>query len=102
MLINYNSKSSLSQIFYNSFINDLMLETLNLSLPMVNLLQSEYQELFTTTLLLAPELTILLNEYSLVYYSNSVINYLPTAIFDSYTNNMNYYFSEGIIYFMLF
>jgi hypothetical protein len=67
-----------------------------------NLFQNDYQDLFSTLLLLAPELSTMLNEYILVYYTNSAINYLPVAIFDSYINNMNYYYSEGIVYFMMF
>jgi ABC-type polysaccharide transport system permease subunit len=78
------------------------METLMLALPINNLLQTEYQEIFSTLLLLTPELSLVINQYVLTYYLNSSINFLPTAIFDSYTNNMNYYYSEGILYFMLF
>jgi len=83
-------------------MNDMLLELLVVVLPLNNILQTEYQEIYTTILLLTPELSILLTEYTINYYTNTVLNYLPTAMFDSYTNNMNYYYSEGIIYFLMF
>ena len=83
-------------------MNDLILETSILSLPTMNLLQTEYQEVFSTLTLLAPELSSMLSDYVLTYYTNSVINFLPSAVFDSYTNNMNYYFSDGVLHFMMF
>ena len=102
MLIKANSNSNDIQTLYSSVMNDLILETSTLSLPTMNLLQTEYQESFSTLMLLAPELSTMISDYALAYYTNSVINFLPSAVFDSYTNNMNYYFSEGVLHFMMF
>jgi len=102
MLIKANSNSNDIQTLYSSVMNDLILETSTLSLPTMNLLQTEYQESFSTLMLLAPELSTMISDYALSYYTNSVINFLPSAVFDSYTNNMNYYFSEGVLHFMMF
>jgi len=102
MLIKANSNSNDIQTLYSSVMNDLILETSTLSLPTMNLLQTEYQESFSTLMLLAPELSTMLSDYALLYYTNSIINFLPSAVFDSYTNNMNYYFSEGVLHFMMF
>jgi hypothetical protein len=102
MLIKANSNTNDIQTLYSSVMNDLILETSTLSLPTMNLLQTEYQESFSTLMLLAPELSTMISDYALTYYTNSVINFLPSAVFDSYTNNMNYYFSEGVLHFMMF
>lgn len=102
MLIKANSNTNDIQTLYSSVMNDLILETSTLSLPTMNLLQTEYQESFSTLMLLAPELSSMISDYALTYYTNSVINFLPSAVFDSYTNNMNYYFSEGVLHFMMF
>jgi hypothetical protein len=90
------------QLLYNAYTYDLVSELLILAMPINNLFQNDYQDIFSSLLLLAPELSTMLNEYVLIYYTNGAINYLPVAIFDSYINNMNYYYSEGIIYFMMF
>jgi len=97
-----NSNLNTFQILYYSLMNDFALELLIILLPINNIFQTEYQDICTTLLLLTPELNILLNEYALYYYTTNIINYTPIAVFDSYTNNMNYYYSEGIIYFMMF
>jgi len=102
LLIKANSNTTDVQLLYSSNMNDLILETSILSLPTMNLLQTEYQEVFSTLTLLAPELSSMLSDYVLTYYTNSVINFLPSAVFDSYTNNMNYYFSDGVLHFMMF
>jgi hypothetical protein len=83
-------------------MDDLILEIFTFSLPTINLLQTEYQEIFSTLILVAPELSLMLSDYVFSYYTNSVINYLPSAVFDSYTNNLNFYFSEGVLHFMMF
>lgn len=102
ILVKANSNTTSVQTLYSAAMNDLMLETSTLSLPTMNLLQTEYQESFSTLMLLAPELSSMLSDYVLTYYTNSIINFLPSAVFDSYTNNMNYYFSEGVLHFMMF
>ena len=101
-LIKANSNSTSIQTLYTSFMDDLILEIFTFSLPTINLLQTEYQEIFSTLILVAPELSLMLSDYVFAYYTNSVINYLPSAVFDSYTNNLNFYFSEGVLHFMMF
>jgi hypothetical protein len=83
-------------------MNDLFLQTTTCFLPITSLFQYEYQETLSVTFLLAPELITLFNDYILTYYFNNVISESVTAVFDSYTNNLNYFPGEGIIHFMLF
>jgi hypothetical protein len=102
ILIYTNSKASTIQTLYTSFMNDLIIQTNTCFLPLSPLLQSEYQEVFSTTLIIAPELSIMFNDYLTSYFLASSFNNTPAAVFDSYINNLNYYPSEGIIHFMLF
>jgi hypothetical protein len=83
-------------------MNDLIIQTNTCFLPLSPLLQSEYQETFSTTLIVAPELSIMFNDYLSSYFLASTFNNTPSAVFDSYINNVNYYPSEGVIHYMLF
>lgn len=66
------------------------------------MLQSEYQELFSTVLLVTPELSFALTDYAVNYLASASFGVSPAAVFDSYTNNLNYYPSEGTVHFFLF
>jgi hypothetical protein len=48
-------------------MNDTLLDTNTLFFPLSSLLQSEYQDTYSTTLLVAPELSIVLKEYTSNY-----------------------------------
>jgi hypothetical protein len=48
------------QLIYKSFINDSSTALTSLNLPLLSLLQAEYQDVLSTTLLVSPELVIML------------------------------------------
>ena len=48
-------------------MNDILLETNTLFFPLSSLLQSEYQDTYSTTLLVAPELALVLKDYTSTY-----------------------------------
>jgi hypothetical protein len=102
MLLQANSNGQTFDTLYTSFMNDVLLQTNSYFLPLSPLLQSEYQEIFTTTLLVSPELSIVLEDYLSTYHLAASLNNLPAAVFDSYTNNLNYYPSEGVTGMFLF
>jgi len=102
ILIHTNSKANTIQNLYTSSMNDIIIQTNTCFLPLSSLFQSEYQETFSTTLILTPELSIMFNDYLTTYFLASSFNSLPSAVFDSYTNNLNFYVSTGVTYFILF
>ena len=102
LLLQANSLVILPETLYLSVMNDLFLQTTTCFLPITSLFQYEYQETLSVTFLLAPELLTLFNDYILTYYFNNIISQSVVTVFDSYTNNLNYFVGEGIIHFMLF
>lgn len=102
LLIHANSINIVPETLYLSVMNDLFLQTTTCFLPITSLFQYEYQETLSVTFLLAPELLILFHDYILTYYFNNIISESVVTVFDSYTNNLNYFPGEGIIHFMLF
>jgi hypothetical protein len=99
ILLNSNSSKNFSEYLFSSTMNDILLETNTLFFPLSSLLQSEYQDTYSTTLLVAPELALVLKDYTSTYWLSSTINSSPSAVFDSYTNNLNYFPGEGMISF---
>jgi hypothetical protein len=67
ILLNSNSSKNFSDYLFSSTMNDTLLETNTLFFPLSSLLQSEYQDTYSTTLLVAPELSIALKEYTSNY-----------------------------------
>jgi uncharacterized membrane protein len=102
VLIHASSRSMSIYSFYNSFMHDMILSTSTCYLPLSPMFQSEYQEIFSTALLVTPELSIALTDYATSYLASASFSVSPAAVFDSYTNNLNFYPSEGTIHFMLF
>jgi hypothetical protein len=102
MLINSSSTGGANTSLFDTLMGDITLQTNSVFFPLSSLLQSEYQETFSTTLLVAPELSMVLRDYISTYWLSATFNNLPTAAFDSYTNNLNYFPGEGMISFMLF
>ena len=84
------------------FIIDLNTELFNLYLSYVHLFNSSYQDIYSVVTLLSPELILGLNDFFSTYFFSSSINFTPAAVFDSYVNNLNYSFSEGVITFVMF
>jgi len=102
LLIHANSITIVPETLYLSVMNDLFLQTTTCFLPITLLFQYEYQETLSVTFLLAPELLILFHDYILSFYFNNIISESVVTVFDSYTNNLNYFPGEGVIHFMLF
>ena len=91
-----------SQILYHSFLNDTLVEVSNSNLSLLPSLQSHYQDMYSNITLISPELVLVLNEFTNTYIKQKTLNVTPVATFDSFTNNLNFYNSEGVTYFMLF
>jgi hypothetical protein len=88
-------------LYLNSMI-DSSIHLNSLYLPINSLLQTEYQESLALTTLVSPELTIAMQDYVTAYFLNSSFSQTPSAVFDSYTNNLNFFPSEGIVHVLLF
>jgi hypothetical protein len=102
MLIHLNTKIRTPQFLYDSFIYDSVL-FLNIHyLPLSTLVVSSYQEYMSSILVLAPELSFMLNEYINNYVLFNSINNSPSSVYDSYLNNLNFFYGEGCLQFFLF
>lgn len=91
-----------SQTLYHSFLNDLLTYISNYNLMLFYSFQSEYQDIFSDILFIAPELILGFNDFLNSYFLQKTINVSPVAVFDSFNNNLNFYSSESVIYFLLF
>jgi hypothetical protein len=67
ILLNSASSKNLSESLFSSTMNDILDETNILFFPLSSLLQSEYQDTFSTTLLISPELALVLKDYTSTY-----------------------------------
>jgi hypothetical protein len=102
MLIQVNNSLRSPQVLYDSFVYDLVL-FLNIHyLPFSTLILSGYQEHVSSILTLAPELSFLFTEFINSYVLFSFINTSPSAVFDSYVNNLNFFYGEGCVQLFLF
>ena len=102
MLIQINTSVRTPQFLYDSFIYDTVLFLNIYYLPFSTLFLSSYQEHISSVLVLAPELSLLFTEYVNNYVLFSLINSSPAAVFDSYLNNLNFFYGEGCVQFFLF
>jgi len=102
VLIKANLYSTTPQFLYLSILNDTYINTVTCFIPFTTLFESDYTELVNSTLLISPELSNIFNDYTNSYFINKKTNLTPVAVFDSYTDISNFYFNEGVIYFMLF
>lgn len=102
MLIHLNNSVRSPQFLYDSFIYDTILFLNIYYLPFSTLILSTYQEHVSSVLVLAPELSSLFNEYINNYVLFNLINNSPSAVFDSYLNNLNYFYGEGCVQLFLF
>jgi hypothetical protein len=101
-LVSIGSNKSGAQLLYSSVMYDILLDVTSLNISLVNLMQAEYQEILSTIFLLTPELSLMCLDYFTIYNFNDTMSYLPSAVFDSYISNNNFFFSEGIISFLMF
>jgi len=67
ILLQANTKANNVNTLYSSFMNDVIVQTNTCFLPLSPMLQSEYQEVLSTTLLVAPELSLVLDDYLSTY-----------------------------------
>jgi len=102
MLIHLNTQVRAPQFLYDSFIYDNLLFVNIHYLPLTTLILSSYQEYISSILVLTPELSFLINNYINNYVLFSYINTSPSAVFDSYINNLNFFYGEGFLQFFLF
>ena len=102
MLISTNAWNFNVSVLYNSFICDTYLTFSVKYLSILPIFTSAYQDIFNLILLFSPELVLAFSDYFQVYYNFIFLNANVSACFDSYTNNLNYNFSEGIISFFMF
>jgi len=89
MLMYGNTKDTNNTIqsLYIAFNEDLILQTTTFFLPFSSLLHSEYQDTFSTILLVSPELSVMFNDYIYSYIMPSSFMNTPAAVFDSYLSN---------------
>lgn len=102
MLLNVNSWNSNVSLLYTSFINDIYLSFNIQYLPILSIFISSYQDLYSLLLILSPEVILAFNDYFNIYYNVSHLNFLASSYFDSYVNNLNYSFNEGVISMFMF
>ena len=102
MLIQLNTQIRTPQFLYDSFIYDIVLFLNIYYLPFSTLILSSYQEHISSVLILAPELSFLFTEYVNNYVLFNLINTSPSAVFDSYLNNLNFFYGEGCVQLFLF
>ena len=102
MLIHLNMQIRTPQFLYDSFVYDVILFLNLYYLPFSTLILSGYQEHISSVLILSPELFFLFTEYINSFILYSLINNSPSAVFDSYMNNLNFFYGEGCVQLFLF
>lgn len=95
-----NGTSSLNLFSY--LMSDLSAQTATLFPMLSPLFQAEYQDTLSTFLLVSPELSLAFRDYTSVFWQASTFSTLPTAVFDSYINNLNHFMGEGVANVLLF
>lgn len=101
-LILTNNKVGVFYGLYNSIMIDWLLHITTCFLPLTMLLQSEYQENLNLILLVSPELSIMFYDYISNYFFSNIFNLTPVAVTDFFLSNLNYSYSEGVLYFFFF
>jgi hypothetical protein len=102
IILKTNSWNFNVQTLYFSFLNDIYLDFFNLYLPLISLMGSNYQDFFTLIAVISPELNIAISDYFYEVFFFNNVNFLPSAVFDSFTNNLNYFSNDGFVIFIMF
>jgi hypothetical protein len=102
ILITANSVNYSVSTLYISYINDLYNNFSVSYLPLMSLFFSSYQDVYSVIMLISPELIIAFTDYFNFYHASTFINIEVSSCFDSYTNNLNYIFGEGILALFMF
>ena len=97
ILLSGNSWSLSVAVLFNNYVNDIYLLFSINYLYALPLFTSSYQDILNVVLLLSPEVIIAFNDYLSTYYGLSTVNKTSLVFFDSYTNNLNYNFNEGLL-----
>jgi hypothetical protein len=93
---------SISENMYVAFSEDILLQTSICFMPLSQLLQSEYQDNLTTMVVVAPELSLILNDYIYVYVLPSTFLTEILSLFDSYMSSLVFNYNMGSTYYLLF
>merc|ERR1712078_780485 len=101
LLLSNSASLSFKTLFF-SLMLDFNLEFTNNYLLEMSLFSSNYQDIFSLVMVLSPELVMAFSDYFSLCFGESKINFSPAAVFDSYSNNLNYSFSDSNAYFVLF
>jgi hypothetical protein len=96
-LIMSNNYHMSFQTLFLSFILDIHTDFFNLYLPYIPLFSSSYQDSTSMVLLLSPDLILAFKDFYSTYFFESSINFLPSAVFDSFANNLTYHVSDGVV-----
>ncbi len=102
IILKTNSWNFNVQTLYFSFLNDMYVEFFNLYLPLLSLMGSNYQDFFTLIAIVSPELNLAISDYFYEIFFFNNINFLPSSVFDSFTNNINYFANDGFVVFIMF
>ncbi len=102
IILKTNSWNFNVQTLYFSFLNDMYVEFFNLYLPLLSLIGSNYQDFFTLIAIVSPELNLAISDYFYEIFFFNNINFLPSSVFDSFTNNLNYFANDGFVVFIMF
>lgn len=102
IILKTNSWNFNVQTLYFSFLNDMYVEFFNLYLPLLSLMGSNYQDFFTLIAIVSPELNLAISDYFYEIFFFNNINFLPSSVFDSFTNNLNYFANDGFVVFIMF
>lgn len=103
ILINSNFYNFNSTMLYNYFIMDMYLSFNIQYLPYLSYYTSNYQDIFTLILLFSPDVVLAFSDYFYTYYGGFHSTSLSvSSCFDSYVNNLNYNFNEGLVFFFMF
>ena len=102
LLIASSGRNYDAATLYHSFLHDTYLIFVLRYFNILPSFISNYQDLFTMSLIFTPELILAFNEYFNSFYNFFFLNSVAVACFDSYTINMIYSIQEGLSSVFLF
>lgn len=91
-----------SQTLYYAWVNDVLTGVSNFDISFFFSIQTDYQDFLSNFSLIVPELSLMVNDFLNSYIFTKTLSVVPVSVFDSFNNNLNFYYSEGVVYFMLF
>lgn len=102
ILLIETDKSACAREFYDFFIWDITSFFQNKFLPTQFFFYSDYQDFILIMLYYSPELILSLTDYLNIYFSNNVLNYTPSIVFDLFSDSLNAALSEFVENLFLF